>query len=77
MTTSLDGRAMFVTNLSDRSIYGINIADPDITPTAAMPFDTPVRTGQQLWAVTTYRTGSTSAMSTPGCAQGSPPRLPG
>ena len=55
MTTSLDGRAMFVTNLNDKSIYGINIVDPDITPTVAVPFDTPVGAGQQLWAVTTYR----------------------
>ena len=53
--TVIDGRAMFVTNLSDKSIYGINIADPDVTPTAAVPFDTPVGSGQQLWAVTTYR----------------------
>ena len=55
MTTSLDGRAMFVTNLRDKSIYGVNIVDPDITPTVAVPFDTPVGPGQQLWAVTTYR----------------------
>jgi len=55
MTTSLDGRAMFVTNLRDKSIYGVNIVDPDITPTVAVPFDTPVGVGQQLWAVTTYR----------------------
>ena len=55
MTTSLDGRAMFVTNLRDKSIYGINIDDPDITPTVAVPFATPVGPGQQLWAVTTYQ----------------------
>ena len=33
----------------------VNIVDPDITPTVAVPFATPVGPNQQLWAVTTYQ----------------------
>ena len=60
-----------------RSIYGINIDDPDITPTAAMPFDTPVGPGQQLWAVTTYRNRLYLGYVDTGTRPGSPPRPPG
>ena len=57
MATSLDGRAMFIANLHDKSIYGIPLPldDPDATPTYAVKIPTPVGANQQLWALSTYR----------------------
>ena len=55
MATSLDGRAMFITDLHDKAIYGIRIDNADVTPTEALPIETPVGTNQQLWAISTYR----------------------
>ena len=57
MATSLDGRAMFIANLHDKSIYGIPLplADPSATPAYAVKIPTPVGDNQQLWALSTYK----------------------
>lgn len=55
IATSLDGKTMFVTDLADKSVYGIPIADPNSAPTTAVRIPTPVGANQQLWALTTYK----------------------
>ena len=57
MATSLDGRAMFIANLHDKSVYGIPLPldDPGATPGYAVKIPTPVGADQQLWALSTYK----------------------
>lgn len=55
IATSLDGNTLFVTNLYDRQVYGIDISGGAVTPARAWKVPTPVGVGQQLWALTVYQ----------------------
>ncbi len=68
MATSLDGRAMFIANLHDKSIYGIPLPldDPGATPGYAVKIPTPVGvTTSSSGRCPPTRAGSISGMWTP------------
>ena len=64
MATTLDGETLFITNLNDHQIYGIDVSDPTDTTPPVWRVSTPVGANQQLWALTVHSGGSTWAMST-------------
>ena len=54
VATTLDGKTLFITNLNDRQIYGIDVSDP---PTPPRPSGVSARRSvhnQQLWALTVH-----------------------
>lgn len=59
IATTLDGEALFITNLNDRQIYAMTIGEFDdsgspVPPTEARRVATPLGEDQQLWALTAY-----------------------
>jgi len=54
VATTLDGETLFITNLHDGEVYGIDVSDPDDTTPPVWRVSTPVGANQQLWALTLH-----------------------